>query len=252
MKIQNKFEQIKYQSFSSGKNILQSAKDWDKFYALNIPSSLELNPVIFNYIRSEDKILDVGMGFGKTIFDLVKRGYRNLSGVDTNQSGISFAKKTVQNFNLGGNFKFLIGNANNLPFENNSQNAVITQAFWTTIVDNKARQNVINEINRVLKNKGVLYIADFGQTPQISKYQKRYEQGRLKGYDYGTFDVINENSGELEYLAHHYTKEEFSKLLKNACFKIENYIISPVKTRSGNVIDGHTIIARKISEINKD
>ena len=252
MKIQNKYETTKNLSFSSAKNILQSARDWDKFYASNIPSSLELNPVIFNYIRPEDKILDVGMGFGKTIFDLVKRGYRNLSGVDTNQSGIVFAKETVSNFNLEGNFKFLTGNANNLPFENNSQNAVITQAFWTTIVDNEARQNVINEINRVLKNKGVLYIADFGQTPQIQKYRTRYETGRVKGYDYGTFEVINEKSGELEYLAHHYTKEEFSKLLMNAGFRIENYTISPVQTRSGNVIDGHTIIARKISEINKD
>ena len=40
MKIQNKYETTKNLSFSSAKNILQSARDWDKFYASNIPSSL--------------------------------------------------------------------------------------------------------------------------------------------------------------------------------------------------------------------
>lgn len=241
--------QSKYTTFTSTRNILQSSKDWDKFYATNIPSSLELNPIIFNYISPEDKILDIGMGFGKTIFDLLKKDYRNLSGIDTNQSGINFAKETVHNFNLDGNFEFLTGNAKNLPFKNNSKNAVITQAFWTTIVDKEARKDVINEINRVLKNRGIIYIADFGQTPQIPKYKTRYELGKSKGYDYGTFEVHNEKTGNLEYLAHHYTKNEFSQLLQNAGFKIENYIISPVKTRSGNIINGHTIIARKIQDV---
>ena len=195
--------------FTSLKNIQQSSKDWDKFYATNIPSSLELHPVIFSYINPDDKILDVGMGFGKTIFDLSKKGFRYLSGVDTNQSGIDFAEEAIKKFKLKGQFNLKNANAQNLPFKNKSQNAVITQAFWTTIVDSNARNDVIREINRVLKNNGILYIADFGQTPQIPKYKNRYEIGKIKGYDFGTFEVINEKTGELEYLAHHYTKASF-------------------------------------------
>lgn len=246
IKINSTNLQYKYQTFTSAKSIFESSKDWDKFYAAAIPSSLELNPVLFNYINPGDKILDVGMGFGKTIFDLFRKGFKNLSGVDSNQSGINFAYETIKNFKFDGNFKFLTANAKNLPFENCSQDAVITQAFWTTIVNNTDRKSVINEVNRVLKNKGILYIADFGQTPQIPKYKNRYEFGKLKGYDYGTFEVVNEKNRQVEYLAHHYTKDEFSELLKQAGFKIENYIVSPVKTRSGNTINGHTIIARKI------
>lgn len=75
----------------------------------------------------------------------------------------------------------------------------------------------------------------------------RYELGKTKGYDYGTFEVADEKTGDLEYLAHHYTKQEFTQLLQNAGFKIENYLIHPVKTRSGSTINGHTIIARKIA-----
>lgn len=234
--------------FASSKNIQQSSKDWDKFYAVNIPSSLELHPVIFSYINPDDRILDVGMGFGKTIFDLSKKGFRYLSGVDSNQSGINFAEETIRKFKLNGKFNLKNANAQYLPLKSKSQNAVITQAFWTTIVDSSARKDVISEINRVLKNNGIIYIADFGQTSQIPKYRNRYEDGKLKGYDYGTFEVINEKTGELEYLAHHYTKNEFSKLLVDNGFKIENYIIKPVQTRSGNTINGHIIVARKIDD----
>ena len=252
MQIQSDYIQPKFSklSFLSAKNIIKSSEDWNKFYATNIPSSLELHPVIFNYIKQDDNILDIGMGFGKTIFDLLKNGFRNLSGIDTNKSGIDFANSAVKSFNLDGRLDFKNANAQNLPFNNKSQNAVITQAFWTTIVQANDRQAVMNEINRVLKNNGILYIADFGQTPRIPKYKNRYEMGSLKGYDYGTFEVINEKNGTLEYLAHHYTKDEFSKLLQNTGFKIENYLINPVQTRSGNTIDGHIVVARKVCDIN--
>ncbi len=247
MKIRNNTTQYNIhisQAFGS-KSIDSSAHDWDKFCGEKIPSSLELNLVIFDYISPQDKILDVGMGFGKTLFDLHKRGFKNLSGVDSNQSGIEFANNAIGKFNLDGNLNFVTGNAKELPFENSSQNAVVTQAFWTAIVNPSDRKAVVNEINRVLKNNGILYIADFGQTPEIPKYRERYEQGKQKGYEYGTFEVVND-SGEVEYLAHHHAKEELTKLLTESGFKIETYIVSPVQTRSGSTINGHTIIARKV------
>lgn len=58
------------------------------------------------------------MGFGKTIFELFRKGFKNLSGVDSNQSGINFAYETIKKFNFDGKFKFLTANAKNLPFEN--------------------------------------------------------------------------------------------------------------------------------------
>ena len=227
------------------KSVLDSAKDWNKFVGQNIPSSLELSSIIYKYIKYDDNICDVGMGFGKTIFELYKKGFTNLSGIDSNSSGVDFANKIIKDFNLTGNFNFINGNASNIDFKDKSQNVVITQAFWTTITNLSDRKNILNEINRILKNNGVLYIQDFGYTPNILNYKQRYDLGLKKGYEKGTFEVIDSKTGNLEYLAHHYTKNEFTELLKDGNFKIEEYIISPVKTRSGNTINGHTIIARK-------
>lgn len=231
----------------SNKTTADTARDWDKFIGDNIPSSLELSPIIYNYINQNDNICDIGMGFGKTIFELYKKGFHNLSGVDSNSSGIDFANETIKKFDLNGNFKFIIGNAENIDIESKSQDAVITQAFWTTIINFQDRKNILKEINRILKNNGILYISDFGQTPDVPKYRQRYEDGILKGYEKGTFEVIDPQTGAVEYLAHHHTKKEFTELLKEGNFKIENYSISPVKTRSGNTINGHTIIARKVN-----
>lgn len=230
------------------KSILNSAKDWNKFVGKNIPSSLELSPIIFKYIKYNDNICDVGMGFGKTIFELYKKGFNNLSGIDSNISGINFANKIIKDYNLTGKFNFIIGNAADINLKNESQNVTITQAFWTTITNLSDRKKILKEINRILKNSGILYISDFGQTPSIPIYNERYNLGLIKGYEKGTFEVINSETGNLEYLAHHYTKDEFTELLKCENFKIEEYVISPVKTRSGNTIDGHTIIARKMAD----
>ena len=221
-------------------------KYWDLFIGTKIPSSLELNPIIFRYLKPDDNICDIGMGYGKTILELIKNGYRNLSGIDTNKSGVDFAKRTINELNLNGKFKFINANAENTGLPDKSQDAIITQAFWTTITNSLDRKNILNEIDRILKKFGILYISDFGQTPEILKYKHRYDLGIKKGYEKGTFEVINETSGKLEYLAHHYTKDEFTKLLEEKGFKIEEYIIAPVQTRSGNTINGHTIIARKV------
>lgn len=71
---------------------------------------------------------------------------KTFPGVDSNQSGINFAYETIKKFNFDGKFKFLTANAKNLPFENCSQDAVITQAFWTTIVNNTDRKSVIMKL----------------------------------------------------------------------------------------------------------
>ena len=107
---------------------------------------------------------------------------------------------------------FKVFNACSIPYPNLTFNCIITQAFWTTIITKHERYKIIKEINRVLKKGGVLYIADFGQTWHLPIYQKLYKEGIKKGYEEGTFEAINKE-GEVDYLAHHFTKKEFICLL---------------------------------------
>lgn len=223
----------------------EQGKNWKNFEGENIPSSLELFPIIFDYINVNSEILDLGCGFGKISFELYEKGYKNVYGIDINKSGIEFAKRKFSELgmkNLEHHFK--IANAQRIPFENSTFDCVITQAFWTTIMP-KERPIIMKEIFRSLKNDGVLYIAAFGQTWRLPLYKKRYEEGIKKGYEKGTFDAIDKKTGEVKYLAHHYTKEELENLLKTVNFKIKHYSKDIFTTQSGNSIDGHIIIAQK-------
>lgn len=219
-------------------------KDWKKFKGTKIPSSLELEPVIFDYLQRDFKIIDIGCGFGKTVFELYQKGYKNVYGIDVNKSGINTAKLISKKFTPKPTFS--VQNAIALPFSDKEFDFVINQAFWTTIISKTERIKIIKEMSRVLKNDGMIYIADFGQTWDHPHYCEVYTKGIGKKYEIGTFEVFDKVTGEFKYLAHHYTKEEFVELLKEGGFKYSYYKQSVFTTQSGNKINGHVFLAIKI------
>lgn len=218
---------------------------WQEFEGDKIPASLDLFPVIFNFLKKEHDILDVGCGFGKTCFDLWEKGYKNLFGIDISKNGIEFAQRKMSELGMdNSNKRFLTADAQKIPFDDSKFDFLITQAFWTSIMP-KEREIIIREISRLLKKDGYYYLAQFGQTWHNPTYKKRYEAGIEKGYEKGTFENIDKETGELKYLAHHYTKEELEKLLKIVNLKIVHYSKETFTTQSGNKVDGHVIIAQK-------
>ncbi len=224
----------------------EESKDWKRFAGEQIPSSLELFPIFYEYFKKDFKILDLGCGFGKTCLQLYSEGYHNIHGIDANESGIEFARKKAKEMFPNEEFpKFEAGDAIKLPFGEHSFDGVIIQALLTAITRQNHREKVFSEIKRILRPGGYVYIADFGQTWEHPTYKKRYEDGLKKGYERGTFEARNPETGELEYLAHHYTKEEFEHLLKSTNFKIKYYSSETVTTRTGNKVNGHVIVAQR-------
>lgn len=225
---------------------MKNSDNWNKFIGSEIPSSIKTQPIIYNFIKKDYKIIDIGCGFGKTVFDLHKNGYVNVYGIDTNKSGIKLADSIIKKLQLISKPKFKTANALNLPFLDEIFDCAITQSFWTTIVMANERLKIIKEINRIVKQNGILYIADFEQNYGLPMYKKRYENGIKMGYENGTFEVINKKTKEIEYLAHHYTKKELFDLARGGGFsKIEYYESKIFTTRSGNNIKGCVIIAKK-------
>jgi len=223
-----------------------TVKDWKKFIGTEIPSSLELEPVIFDYLQGDFKIIDVGCGFGKTVFELYKKGYRDIYGVDINESGIKFAKARARESGFNPLPNLSVGNAISLNFPNHTFDFVICQAFWTTIIAKNERNKIIKEIGRILKRAGILYVADFGQTWAHPSYKQAYYKGIEKQYEIGTFEVFDKKTQEFKYLAHHYTREELEDLLKKGGFKKPGYYKqTSFTTQSGNQINGHVLLAVK-------
>ena len=114
----------------------------------------------------------------------------------------------------------------------------------TIIVDKIDRNKIIQEVYRVLKPEGHLYIVDFGQTWHSDIYRERYLKDFPITKEEGSFLVYNKDTGETEYIAHHYTEKELIFLLVNNGFKVDYFETKEFVSRSGNKVNGFVIISK--------
>lgn len=218
--------------------------EWKKFVGKEIPSSLELNPIIFKYIRQYHKIIDMGCGFGKVSIQLAFKGFC-VEGIDINRSGIETAKIGAKKLNLEEQLKFRVADATELPYDDETFDMVIMQALLTAIVDKENRNKIMKETYRILRPMGCLYIAEFGQTWHSKLYRERYLKSLSITKEEGSFLASNGETGRVDYIAHHFTEKELVFLLVNNGFEIDFFEAGEFKTRSGNKVNGYTIIAKK-------
>jgi ubiquinone/menaquinone biosynthesis C-methylase UbiE len=225
--------------------VSEQENKWQQYQGDKIPASLTLFPIIFKFLKPNYRVLDIGCGFGKTCFDLFERGYGNLSGIDLSKNGIDFAREKLSGLGMkDSSSRFIVADAQKIPFGDSQFDFIITQAFWTSIMPQE-RKIIMHEIQRLLKKGGYYYLAQFGQTWEDQLYRKRYEDGRKKGYENGSFDSIDKETGRLNYVAHHYTKEELEKMLKLVGLNVVHYSKEVFTTQGGNKTNGHVIIANK-------
>jgi len=223
-----------------------SYRDWKKFNGDNIPSSLETYDILYEKINYGETIVDIGCGYGKTCFELIYKGYGQITGFDINDDGIKFAIGKLKQLpeNLKNMCRFEIEDALETSYEDNSFDHGIMQAFMTTITTVEQRQVVLREARRIIKPSGGLYLAVFFQTWHIEKYMTKYEKGEKETGELGSFYAYNNKTGELQYMAHHYTERELTYLLLNAGFIIDHFNYETFTTRSGNKINGAVIYCK--------
>lgn len=108
-------------------------------------------------ISSFDKILEIGMGNGLFVKDILQKNETvHYTGLDFSELMIQEASKINEKFILQQRANFVFGNANELPFQSNTFTKVFTintLYFW----DDKIK--TLSEITRVLKPGGKLLIA---------------------------------------------------------------------------------------------
>ena len=105
-----------------------------------------------NIINHKPKsILDFGCGGGEITNYYFKKGY-HIIGIDINEEKINLAKKS---FNL---CNFVSYNGFNLPFKKNTFDTIILNDVLEHI-DYRTVIKIFNEIKRVLKKKGIIYIS---------------------------------------------------------------------------------------------
>ncbi len=226
---------------------METGTGWKQFKGKETPSTVEIHESFFRAILENSDILDFGCAWGRVAFQLQKLGY-NVTGIDINNNAIEAALETAKlSKNYRGSVKFQRANAMDLPYADGSFDACILQAFLTTIISPKDRYKIISEACRVLKSNGILYLADFGLNWESSHYRELYRRDYPLTMELGTFmvkEMVNEQENDL-YMAHHYTREELLKLIKED-FKVENFHETVFTSFHGNKTKGYIIIARKI------
>lgn len=177
-------------------------------------------------------ILDVGCGYGRTLDELYHQGYTNLTGIDFSQGMIDRGHSLYPYLDLR------VKEADTIDFENNSFDAVILFAVLTCIISNDEQSQLIQEIFRVLKPGGILYVNDFllnTDERNTARYRQYYKK-------YGTYGIFELPEGAV--LRHH-TKEWIHDLLSS--FETEKYSDLTFTTMNGHTSNGFYYFGRKSS-----
>jgi ubiquinone/menaquinone biosynthesis C-methylase UbiE len=224
---------------------MDSTLAWKKFANKQTPSTVTIDNLFYENIPKRSKILDFGCAWGRVSFELQEKGY-NVVGFDINQSEILIAQKLAieSNKKYISQVKFDNENALELPYEDNSFDACLMQTFMATLTNPKHRTDVLDEAKRVLKKDGILYISDFAQNWQNTKYKQRYEEHFLITKEIGTFIVTKKGTTEEIYRVHHYTKKELEDLL-NPRFDDLTIKDTIFTSYHGNQANGFIVIAKK-------
>lgn len=134
------------------------------------------------YVKKDSCILDVGCGYGRTLDELYHNGYCNLIGIDFSSGMIERGKRQFPYLDLR------VKEDAKIALPDASVDAVILFAVLTCIRTNEEQEQLLSEIKRVLKPRGILCINDFllnTDERNLSRYEKFKETYGI----YGVFEL---------------------------------------------------------------
>jgi ubiquinone/menaquinone biosynthesis C-methylase UbiE len=208
-----------------------------KPYTIILPTRL----IKFIKNKSARNILDIGCGYGRACFFLHENNL-DVIGVDLDKAQVKLALEETKEQRIRQGIDFVVNDAQNLCFPDSSFDAV-TMLGVLTLASKAERPRIMDEVNRVLKQSGYVFIEEFGRTWENRVYKKRYRDDVGVTGELGTITVRDE-TGKVLHFGHHFTRKELDILLKGLC------VITFEKDKSTsyyhrNWVNGYTILAQK-------
>jgi ubiquinone/menaquinone biosynthesis C-methylase UbiE len=209
----------------------------------NVHYSIPLPRKFVDFLRGKElsSILDLGCGYGRACFFLNENHY-DVVGIDVDRAQIEMALDEKKTRYKNARISFLICDARKLGFSSSTFDGCILMGTLN-LVSKVDRHEVIQEIYRILKPSGYLFIEEFGQTWENPVYSKRYREDLSITDEIGTF-TVKDDSGKILFFSHHFTQKELSTLLKDFNIIIfEDDVFT--SCYHGNWVKGYYLIAQK-------
>lgn len=161
------------------------------------PVNLDL---LREHLASNARILDYGCGYGRVTDLLCEQGYTAI-GVDLAAAMVEKAQM------LHPHLSFQKITPPHVPFSDGALDAAVLFAVLTCIAEDDGQRAVVNELHRVVRPGGLLYVSDYWIQMDDSS-RKRYEQGMEKYRTYGVFELSD------GVAVRHHSREWIAELLQ--------------------------------------
>lgn len=150
------------------------------------------------------RILDIATGTGDLAINLAQTDAQEIIGLDISDGMLEVGRKKIAHKKLGDKIKMTLGDSENLPFEDNSFDA-ITVAFGVRNFENLEKG--LSEILRVLKPNGTFVILETSvpiKTPfkQGYKFYSKYilpTIGKIFSKDRVAYSYLSESASVFPY-----------------------------------------------------
>lgn len=107
-------------------------------------------------VDKDTRVLDVGCGMGFSSCYIAEKYGCKVVGIEIAEMMIQKARKRAKKMGLEDQVEFRVGDAYNLPFEDNSFDTVVTQ-FVSVFLE---KERAFKEFARVVKNRGVVGVLE--------------------------------------------------------------------------------------------
>ena len=154
--------------------------------------------------QKPENVLDIATGTGDLAINLVETQAKKIIGLDISQGMLEIGKTKIKQQGLDHTIEMLVGDSENMPFEDNSFDA-ITVAFGIRNFENL--EVGLKEILRVLKPEGTFVILETS-VPTKFPFKQGYHLytkyllpliGRMFSKDRNAYSYLSESASKFPY-----------------------------------------------------
>jgi ubiquinone/menaquinone biosynthesis C-methylase UbiE len=174
---------------------------WNKLYSGKLEWHYETKvPEGINLKRK--KVLEIGVGTGKTLKGLIGRGAKKIVAIDNSKEAVKRAKSKIKEKSV----KVIHADVRDMPFEDKEFDVIICYYVLNNMLAEE-RVEAVEEIIRVLNDKGMILFEDFA----VGDFRQKGKEVEKNSY-------VKENG----LLCHFFSEEEIRNLFEG--FKMETKV----------------------------